>query len=212
MDWCKYWRTVWGLFIKLNVFKKYSPHRTLTRSAKEPSLVDNGPRPSPPSRFPSGFALGKSLGSREIFRVSGMDFPIPPSSWWSTDTIWLLYTPHSKHPRVQICCRAHMTSKTMVRRGIESASTERYSHGLGQCNTDKLNMHPDQTYHPGLFPGASEAWKQQTRSLSPSHFEYHVRFSFPWCLCQGSPKSRVESAAGCGAVTEERGSVGCGSA
>ena len=59
-------------------------------------------------------------------------------------------------------------------------------------------------YHPGLFPGASEAWKQQTRSLSPSHFEYHVRFSFPWCLCQGSPKSRVESAAGCGAVTEER--------
>ena len=52
------------------------------------------------------------------------------------------------------------------------------THGLGQCNTDKLNMHPDQTYHPGLFPGASEAWKQQTRSLSPSHFEYHVRFSF----------------------------------
>ena len=40
-----------------------------------------------PSRFPSGFALGKSLGSREIFRASGMDFPIPPSSWWSTDTI-----------------------------------------------------------------------------------------------------------------------------
>ena len=40
-----------------------------------------------PSRFPSGFALGKSLGSREISRASGMDFPIPPSSWWSTDTI-----------------------------------------------------------------------------------------------------------------------------
>ena len=32
-------------------------------------------------------ALGKSLGSREIFRASGMDFPIPPSSWWSTDTM-----------------------------------------------------------------------------------------------------------------------------
>ena len=45
--------------------------------------LSNFPRPS---RFPSGFALGKSLGSREIFRASGMDFPIPPSSWWSTDT------------------------------------------------------------------------------------------------------------------------------
>ena len=40
-----------------------------------------------PSRFPSGFALGKSLGSQEISRASGMDFPIPPSSWWSTDTM-----------------------------------------------------------------------------------------------------------------------------
>ena len=77
-----------------------------------------------PSGFPSGFALGKSLGSRgakpmaagnlsrlsstleislglcpqEISWVSGnllglgkswasgMDFPIPPFSWWSTDT------------------------------------------------------------------------------------------------------------------------------
>ena len=44
--------------------------------------------PSPlPSRFPSGFALGKSLGSQEISRPSGMDFPIPPEVWWSTDTI-----------------------------------------------------------------------------------------------------------------------------
>ena len=34
-------------------------------------------------------SLGKSLGSREIFRPSGIDFPIPPSSWWSTDTILL---------------------------------------------------------------------------------------------------------------------------
>ena len=75
-----------------------------------------------PSGFPSGFALGKSLGSRgakptasenlsrfpstleislglrprEISWVSGnwaagMDFPIPPSSWWSTDTFHDLY-------------------------------------------------------------------------------------------------------------------------
>ena len=27
-----------------------------------------------------------SLRSQEISRVSGMDFPIPPSFWWSTDT------------------------------------------------------------------------------------------------------------------------------
>ena len=32
------------------------------------------------------FALGKSLGSREISWASGMDFPIPLSFWWSTDT------------------------------------------------------------------------------------------------------------------------------
>ena len=29
-----------------------------------------------------------SLGSRVIFWASGMDFPIPPLFWWSTDTIW----------------------------------------------------------------------------------------------------------------------------
>ena len=47
------------------------------------------PRDFPrPSRFPSGFALGKSLGSREISWASGMDFPIPPSFWWSTDTFY----------------------------------------------------------------------------------------------------------------------------
>ena len=32
-----------------------------------------------PLRFPSGFALGKSLGSRETSVASVMDFPIPPS-------------------------------------------------------------------------------------------------------------------------------------
>ena len=48
-------------------------------STKTCELLGN---PSPLlSRFPS------TLGSREIFRPSGMDFPIPPSSWWSTDTI-----------------------------------------------------------------------------------------------------------------------------
>ena len=63
-------------------------------SGNPSGLVVQNPRPweisqdfPRPSRFPSGFALGKSLGSQEIFWASGMDFPIPPSSWWSTDTV-----------------------------------------------------------------------------------------------------------------------------
>ena len=45
------------------------------------------PRDFPrPERFPEGEARGKSRGSREILRAEGMDFPIPPSFWWSTDT------------------------------------------------------------------------------------------------------------------------------
>ena len=49
------------------------------------------PRDFPrPSRFPSGFALGKSLGSRKISWASGMDFPIPPEFWWSTDILLII--------------------------------------------------------------------------------------------------------------------------
>ena len=55
-------------------------------STKTREVLGN-PSP-PPSRFPS--TLEKFLGSREIFRPSGMDFPIPPSSWWSTDTFRFL--------------------------------------------------------------------------------------------------------------------------
>ena len=40
-----------------------------------------------PERFPEGEARGKSRGSREISRAEGMDFPIPPESWWSTDIL-----------------------------------------------------------------------------------------------------------------------------
>ena len=36
---------------------------------------------------PPPFALRKFLGSQEISWASGMDFPIPPSFWWSTDTM-----------------------------------------------------------------------------------------------------------------------------
>ena len=32
-------------------------------------------------------ARGKSQGSREIWRAEGMDFPIPPEFWWSTDNL-----------------------------------------------------------------------------------------------------------------------------
>ena len=54
------------------------------------------------SRFPLGFALGKSLRSREISWASGMDFPIPPEFfWWSTDTIQT--TIHSQQ------CSPHIT-------------------------------------------------------------------------------------------------------
>ena len=44
--------------------------------------------PSPtPERFPEGKARGKSRGSREIWRAEGMDLPIPPEFWWSTDNL-----------------------------------------------------------------------------------------------------------------------------
>ena len=43
-----------------------------------------------PSRFPSG--LGKSW-------ASGMDLPIPPSSWWSTDTFLPIHDPCFNHQR-----------------------------------------------------------------------------------------------------------------
>ena len=50
--------------------------------------IENRNRDFPrPSRYHSGFALGKSHGSREISWVLGMDFPIPTSIWWSRDTM-----------------------------------------------------------------------------------------------------------------------------
>ena len=44
--------------------------------------------PSPP---PCTFPRASIFESREIFWASGMDFPIPPSSWWSTDTFPILF-------------------------------------------------------------------------------------------------------------------------
>merc|ERR1712077_50841 len=45
-----------------------------------------------PEGFPEGEARGKSRGlqnlwPREISRAEGMDFPLPPESWWSTDIL-----------------------------------------------------------------------------------------------------------------------------
>ena len=49
------------------------------------------PRDFPrPERFPEGEARGKSRGSREISRAEGMDFPIPPEFWWSTDILLII--------------------------------------------------------------------------------------------------------------------------
>ena len=49
-----------------------------------PRRLKDFPRPE---RFPEGEARGKSRGSREIRRAEGMDFPIPPEFWWSTDNL-----------------------------------------------------------------------------------------------------------------------------
>ena len=49
--------------------------------------------PSPPPLiFPMTFevSLGNSLGSQEISRASGMDFPILPEFWWSTDILFII--------------------------------------------------------------------------------------------------------------------------
>ena len=41
-----------------------------------------------------GEVQGKSLGSREILRAEGIDFPIPLEFWWSTD-ILLIINPYT---------------------------------------------------------------------------------------------------------------------
>ena len=40
-----------------------------------------------PSALEISLDTGESLGSREISWDSGLNFPIPPSFWWSTDTL-----------------------------------------------------------------------------------------------------------------------------
>ena len=40
-----------------------------------------------PSALKISLEISFRLRPREISRASGMDFPIPPSFWWSTDTI-----------------------------------------------------------------------------------------------------------------------------
>ena len=51
-------------------------------------VMDLG-NPSPTTkRFPE--AQVTSPGSREISRAEGMDFPIPPEFWWSTDILLII--------------------------------------------------------------------------------------------------------------------------
>ena len=71
----------WGLY----------PCSTKTRE----SLGNSSRRPRDfprPERFPEGNleGRGKSRGSREISRAGGMDFPIPPKFWWSTDILLII--------------------------------------------------------------------------------------------------------------------------
>ena len=59
--------------------------------------------PPLPSRFPSTLEISlrprpqEISWSREISWASGMDFPIPPSFWWSTDTVSNIF-------RSVLCC------------------------------------------------------------------------------------------------------------
>ena len=43
--------------------------------------------PIPPSFWWSTDTVKEISRSREISRAEGMDFPIPPESWWSTDIL-----------------------------------------------------------------------------------------------------------------------------
>ena len=55
-----------------------------------------------PRDFPRASPSGNLLGLGKSW-ASGMDFPIPPSSWWSTDTIHQCIFEHGKMKRVH--CR-----------------------------------------------------------------------------------------------------------
>ena len=64
------------IFVDHDIFTLY-PCSTKTRE------VLGNPSPTP-ERFPE---TRESQGSREIWRAEGMDFPIPPEFWWSTDNL-----------------------------------------------------------------------------------------------------------------------------
>ena len=46
------------------------------------------------------FALRKSFGSQEISRALGMDFPMPTSFWWSTDTMTSMVHNSKEYKRI----------------------------------------------------------------------------------------------------------------
>ena len=63
-----------------------------------------------PSRFPSGYALGKSLGSWEISWASRMDFPIPPEFWWSTDILLIINSSTGMDQEIHPCGQGRIDS------------------------------------------------------------------------------------------------------
>ena len=63
-----------------------------------------------PERFPEGEARGKSRGSREISRAEGMDFPIPPEFWWSTDILLIINSSTGMDQEIHPCGQGRIDS------------------------------------------------------------------------------------------------------
>ena len=91
---CKYRRPVFELIKEYEAVQQISNRITCILSSSAGKLMMRECPYSTKTRKvlgnPSPSALEISLGprdSQEISRVSGMDFPIPPSSWRSTDTM-----------------------------------------------------------------------------------------------------------------------------
>ena len=101
------------------------------------------PRDFPrPSRFPSGFALGISFGSWEISWASGMDFPIPPLSWWRTDPIQCNPWP-IRHPNVNpIEVRQSITNPPIQCQSITNPTIQYHYWTDPQIHQQSINPSP----------------------------------------------------------------------
>ena len=91
--------------------------------------VLGNPSPSPrdfprPERFPEGEARGKSRGSRKISRAEGMDFPIPPEFWWSTDILLIINPSTGMDQEIHPCGQGRIDS-VKINPSLLSAEDER---------------------------------------------------------------------------------------